>query len=176
MSTFGSGTYFTSIYGGALVTQVENPSVLDIDVVAADTLCIAFTESMRNNTALQTPSSYAVVAVSSGAVDLTVKSVRAGQNTYANVVYLVVDPIAAGAFYDVQVVGSGIRSVDNQTMVSPTSQVVKARRTKVDSLLSTRPRFYSTDPKSILRNILNAIGREDDRIGGNQNEGEDIVR
>ena len=163
------GTYNTAIYGGLVctyggaITLPGSPSVIELDILTADMISIEFSESMKVNDALKDPASYTVVGV--GTPDLVIKEVRVGNSIFANIVYLVVEPISVGFFYDVRVVGAGIRSVDNQTMTAPTGEFVKARRTKIDSMLSSRPRMYDLRPKSILRNVLSALGAEDDRIG-----------
>jgi len=173
-TTFGSATYNTDIYGGEPSLDLA-PFVTAVEILAADLLSVTFSEPMKVNAAFVAAASYTVVPVSTG-VSVTVKDAQAGAEASVTEVTLCITIPTLGVFYDVAVVGAGIRSASNQTMSSVNSKTIKTRRTKVDSLLSKGTSNYSLKPTAVYRNILNAIGIEDDRIGGSQKEGEDIVR
>lgn len=44
------------------------------------------------------------------------------------------------------------------------------RRTKMDSFLRNTPKLYSREHRGVLRSVMQAVLREDDRIGGEQDE------
>ena len=177
MAGWGSGPWGSSPWGTSstpVVVVPEQPQVAGINVLAADTIEVVFSESMKNNDVLTAVGSYTVVPFAAGSTPVTVREVRAGPNFSALSVLLIVTPPTIGGVYDITVTGL-VRSLDNQTLSSNTGRMTM-RRTKIDSLLSTRPPVYDLTPGAVLRNVLNAIGREDDRIGGSQDEGEEIIR
>lgn len=176
MSGWGSSPWGRSPWGTGKTTVVEAAAVnlLDVEVLAADLIQLNFSANIKNNAILQSVASYNITALNNTSVSVSVKEVRAGEDVGTDSVILVITPPTLNAIYTAVVVGE-VRSLDN-VVLSTASQRFKTRRTKIDSLCSTRPYMYDLRPNSILRNLLNAIGREDDRIGGSQNEGEEIIR
>lgn len=176
MAGWGSAPWGTSPWGTGTVEEAVVDvlaNVQSISVLAADLIQINFSQNMKNNSVLQNPSSYVLVPFSDG-IAVNIRSVRTGKSVGTDSVLLVITPPTPGDVYDLTIVGD-VRSLSNTALDVATGRFT-ARRTKIDSLLSTRPIAYDLRPESIFRNILNAIGREDDRIGGSQDEGEEIVR
>jgi hypothetical protein len=180
VSGWGSGPWGTSTWGEGVGAEapVEGDNIViltEVKIVSADLLELTFDRTMKITPALVDPEGYVVQPFdASRAKEVTVKEVRAGDSNTDSVL-LVITPMTLGEAYDVFAIGS-MRSVDNKTMSTQNNQRVIARRTKVDSLCSTRQPVYDLRPESVFRNILNAIGREDDRIGGSQDEGGELIR
>ena len=142
--------------------------VLSTDVYAHDLIEIVFNAPMKNNATLQDVASY-VITDTDGA-QLEVEQVLTSGDVAVRAVYLVVAPFVTGELYTVTV--STQTRLTNGSFLSALGNQVEfiGRKTKIDSLCSTRPRMYNLTPTSLLRNILNAIGREDDLIGGNRDD------
>jgi len=174
---WGSGPWGSSPWGSG---EDETPAFTDVNVavvkiVALDMVQIIFSEPMKNNAVLQDAASYTVTAFNPGVgVPVTVREVRTGKGISALSVLLVISQPTVGAVYDVTVVGN-IVSLNNVALTINTKRG-KYRKTKNDSLFTTRPSMYDLRPQSVYRNVLTAIGLEDDLIGGSENEGEDIFR
>ena len=173
---WGSGPWGGEPWGSGTPSEVvpDQVNVTEVNIYAVDLLEVVFDDFMKNNDVLRDPGSYTINAVTAGADSVVVKDVRVGDEVGVTKVYLVVTLPTIGAFYTVAVVG-GVQSLDGLSLTI-ISKKIASRRTKVDSILSTRPAMYSVSPAAIYRNILNAIGREDDKIGGSQDEGDDIIR
>ena len=177
MAGWGSAPWGSSPHGTGAVPVVvvpEQPEITEVNVLAADLLEIVFNESMKNNVNLRAIGSYTIVAFDATSVPIIIREVRTGSSFSTLRVYLVITPPTLGAVYDISIVGV-VRSLDNQSLNVNTGRFT-SRRTKVDSMCSTRPPMYDLSPDAVYRNVLNAIGREDDRIGGSQDEGEEIIR
>lgn len=144
--------------------------VTSADVWARDLLEVNFSHSMKNNTDLSTASNYTVTPDTSGQA-VSVLSVQVGKNVVStSKVYLEVTPLSQGDFYTVTV-SPTIVTTDNIRIESDFSTAqLKGRRTKIDSMVLSRPKMYDTRVTSLIRKILNAIGREDDLIGGSRDD------
>lgn len=135
------------------------------DVWAKDLIQITFVEPMRVDALLRAVSAYSVVA--SEGDDPVVLDVFVGQDAAAQTVWLVVDSTISGVQYEVQfqnlyaVTGLG---------VTPSACEFIGRETKIDLIVDARPALYDTRPRARYRWLLNAIGREDDLIGGSRHD------
>ena len=82
-------------------------------------------------------------------------------------VVLVTDRLSEGVSYVVSatnlVAASG--NIQNNTV----TVLFSGRSTKLDKVLSGMPILYDTDPDSVVRQVLTAIHREDNKIGGVSN-------
>ena len=151
-----------------------NVGITQVNIFARDLIEVVFGTNVKNTKTITDPSNWTLPPVNVGQ-GVTVLSVLTSGLNSIDRVYLVVTPFTAGAYYVVTMSGE-VRSIKNEQLIGSLNKTMKGRRTKVDSLCSTRPSMYDLRPKAIYRNILNAIGVEDDKIGGSQNEGEDIIR
>ena len=175
MSGWGSSIWGSSPWGGAPsdAPTTLNAGVSEINIFAIDLLEVVFAVEVKATAALLDIASYSVTPFSTG-VAVGVLEVRPVSGA-TDRVYLVVTPFTAGAVYDVAVLNT-VYARDGRTLVGSLTARMEGRRTKIDIICSTRPPMYSLSAGGVVRNILNAIGREDDRIGGSQDEGEEIIR
>ena len=158
----------------------SGPVVLDlgisaVNVYAIDLLEVTFQTEVKVTSALVDPSSYTVTPLDSAAPSVSVLDVRVPNGPATDVVYLTISPISSGVAYDVAVVVPVLNRSGIELSGTLTGRML-GRRTKIDSICSTRQPIYDLRPTAVIRGILNAIGREDDRIGGNQDEGEEVLR
>ena len=151
-----------------------DPLNMVVNVVATDLLELVFQEDLKNDDNLKATSSYTISAASSGARTLTIRDVLTGDDTTTKKVYLVVSPPTRGAYYDVTI-GATVLTALGENPEATTARF-KSRATKVDSIVSTRPGNYAVYPRANLRHLINAIGYADEQIGGDRDEGDDIVR
>jgi hypothetical protein len=147
--------------------------VSEVNIFAIDLLEVVFSVEVKATALLLDPASYSVVPFSTGDA-VSVLEVRPVSGS-TDRIYLVVTPFTAGAIYDVAVLET-VYARDGRTLVGSLTARIEGRRTKIDTICSTRPPLYNLGAGGVVRNILNAIGREDDRIGGSQDEGEEIIR
>lgn len=155
--------------GGGTTAGDADIELTEVNIVAADLIELVFSREVKLNDDALSPDSYTVTTTNGSARPVTVREVKAdGGQAADNTIYLVVTPPSLAVTYTVTVTGT-LKSLDD-TALSSNSRDIFTRRTKVDSICSTRPPIYDLRPGAIYRNILNAIGREDDRIGGSQNE------
>jgi hypothetical protein len=170
--TWGSGSWGISPWGDAVFPPPPG-SVLafdSADVLAADLILVRFNEPLKVNTALKDPANWIVTPDGAGQA-VRVLSVRPGLNVVGTrEILLEVTPFTVGEIYTVTASTSFI-NLDSEVLTIPfNTGKFKGRDTKIDSMVKSRPRMYDTRVSSLLRNILNAIGREDDLIGGSRND------
>lgn len=162
--------------GGDIIPVELVPAV---DLWARDLLEIRFPFSVLNDSVLQSPATYTITSSIAGNLGsplafglgvslattnfLNVDSVRTGNQLVLNRIFLIVAPPDPNTSYFLSF--SPINTPSGLVETFP-SCVFVGRPTKIDSMLSTRPQRYDTRPQALLRHVLNAIGREDDRIGG----------
>jgi hypothetical protein len=168
MSGFGSSPWGSGPWGGGAPSETaaesERFTLSEVNVWAADLLELVFSAPAKNNDVLRLAASYSVLAVDSG-IPVRVRAVRPGTAITISRVFLVITPATLGACYDVSVIGD-LRSAYDNGLTSPVTQRIRIHRTKVDSMLSTRPNMYDLRVEAVYRNLLNAIGYQDHLIGG----------
>ncbi len=143
-------------------------------VVANDQLRLDFTVPMKNNALLQATATYEISPFDSNSRPVTVKQVQTGREVGTDTIFLYITEPTIGGIYDITVMAS-LESLDGDVITQPTQRLIY-RKTKTDSLLGTRPEIYELSSDALVRNVLAAIGMEDDRIAGAQSEGEEIFR
>lgn len=162
------------------ITFAPSPSgeplerILAADVLAHDLVEVVFNGLMKNDSVLQGIDNWAIIGITGDT--LTVEEVFTGSDVGVRRVYLVISPFSIGEQYTVTASTSMRQTNGNNLSSTGNTVTFIGRRTKVDSLVGTRPPLYNLSPKSTVRQILNAIGREDDLIGGSKDEGGDIIR
>jgi len=167
MGVFGSFVYGSGVvYGGLL-----NPdtTITKIEFVAKDLLRVLFVGDVVINSAYLNPDNYVITFAGSASTDVNVRRVIDPQTTsrVANYVLLVTDRHADGTRYSLTASGLTGR---NGNVVVATPKEANGRRTKVDAILSTLPNHYDKQPGAVLREVLTAIGWQDDLIGGSLDE------
>jgi hypothetical protein len=139
--------------------------VYSADVYAHDLIEVVFNAPMRNNSVLRDLDNWSVVGTSGDT--LLIEELLSGSEAAVGSVYLVVSPFNIGEQYTVTASTAMRLTNGNYLSILGNTETFVGRRTKVDSLCSTRPPLYNLGPNSMIRHIINAIGREDDLIGGN---------
>jgi Fe-S-cluster containining protein len=136
------------------------------DVWAQDLLEITFLTAVKNNSVLQNPATYTITPIDGGA-PINVVEVQNGDQTNATLVWLVVTPPDIGKTYEIHF---GFISDVAGNSVQPNRCRFIGRTTKQDSMVGSRPKMYATFPDAVLRKVLQAVGREDDLIGGSRSD------
>lgn len=136
------------------------------DVWAMDLIEITFDEAMKNDVLLQSPQAYTVTPLDGGDA-VTVLEVQAGDESNTTTVWLVVTAPQIGKIYEIS-----FESLFAVTGIIVTPNVCKliGRATKEDSIINSRPKRYDMRPDAVYRKLVNALGREDDLIGGSRSD------
>lgn len=138
--------------------------ISNIVMYAADYLEVQFESTVAVNSDLLDPTNYTLTPTSQAVNSVTVKDVVSGAERRPTNVFLVITPPTFDAEYTITV--ANIVSSDGSVFTGPLTATFTPSLTKLDNLLSTVPRLYDIRPKSNLRALFTAIGREDQRIGG----------
>jgi hypothetical protein len=167
---WGIGSWGTNEWGfqsEVLPPSAANPRLESIEIISNDLLCVTFNQTMVNDAELQSTDNYSVTPVCVGDVVVTVKEVRSGTGPTTTVIYLVISRFQIGAVYSMTIEPDNITAVNTESLnpLFVTDRFV-GRRTKVDNMIKTPTALYNTESGSLIRQILNAIGGEDDLIGG----------
>jgi hypothetical protein len=135
------------------------------ECLALDLIVIEFEKALKNEAALQSVSSYTVNN------DAIVTAVYADPSADAVLrVYLTMQGLAIGTTYTVTVAGAIFAPSDEPLSRSNHTVRCVGRSTKIDRILTSQPRLYNKNQRSVLRGVISAIGREDDLIGGDRND------
>ena len=139
------------------------------DVFASDLVAVQFDQQVLLNTDSLDPASYSIAPTGGGAA-MTVRSVFAGSSEDpTDILYLVVSQGTVDEKYTVTVADSIVGEDGDPVLAGTDTAQFVYRKTKVDNILGG-PRLYSKVVTSIYRNVLTAIGREDDLIGGSRSD------
>lgn len=82
-------------------------------------------------------------------------------------VLLVTDATSDGSQYSLEIQDLNTRS---GSKITPSTVSIYSRRSKVDSALQSLPAHFDKRPESVVKNILTAITRSDEEIGGSRDE------
>jgi hypothetical protein len=132
------------------------------DVWAQDLIAITFQEALVNDIFLQSTQAYTVTPLDGG-TPVNVVSVQTGKEANATTVWIAVTAPDVGKTY--QITFQNLYATTG-LVVTPKPCNLVGRMTKQDSIITGRPQMYDMRPDSTIRKLLQAIGREDDRIGG----------
>lgn len=167
------------------LTPIDNPDITQghpvivrVEVVSSDLLQIVFGHAVLNNSNLQNTSNFIITNEGDG-LPITVQEVRTGIESVIDKILLVVTPFTVGEVYTLTV-NSDIKDANGlsfYTYLNPITDVLTTYnsvkftgiRTKANSLLK-KPGFYDLSVNSNIRHIFNAIGLEDERIGGDKKD------
>jgi len=125
---------------------------------------VIFKQPKKVNSALLNPATYTVSPVDPPAASaVTVKAVHPATANLTSYIDLEITKPQFGAKY--QVSASGLYLETGGYSLSAIAEFI-GRLTKTDSLVGSMPRQYTSARDSNLRQILQAFGVEDERIGG----------
>lgn len=147
------------------------PSLSSVDVWAYDYLMLQFNQDILVNSYVTNVNNYTITATNpSEALPVTVIEVHQGNQSTNDQIFLIVSPFTIGQEYTITV-SPFIRNPTGHALgeLNNYGKFV-GRTTKIDTVITTRPSWYDTRPKSLFRVISNAIGRSDDLIGGSRHD------
>ena len=137
-----------------------------VEPLTNDTIRITFDSEVVVDSLFSDTGSY-VVAVVEGEGPVSVREVLTPEDSRTTrSVILVVDKPTHGTHYRVTVAGLTGR---DGALVGGSSDFF-GRRTKAEDMVRSMPMHYSRRPDSLIRNILTAIGIEDETIGGSRDD------
>jgi hypothetical protein len=151
------------------------PSLVSADVWAFDTIQLNFSRPMLVSSLLDI-GTYTVTPDGNGA-QVTVLNVLVTRGAHeADSLFLIVTPFTVGEIYTVKIDDTVIVTADGTAFSAYNAVKFRGRKTKIDSVLATRPGFYDISPTSQYRWLLNAIMHEDELIGGSRQDSRDLTR
>ena len=159
---YGTAAGTSSVIGRISVTGTT-AVVSRVDVLDRETIFVVFSEPMLNDAALNSLASYVVTG------GMTVKSVLTSGTTASEIV-LVVSQATPGTSYTLTVATSLTAATNIPINGTARTGTFVGRRTKMDNVLRRLPALYARSHGSTLRAMLQAISREDDAVGGSQDE------
>lgn len=144
---------------------LATPYVVSSNAWSSDVIELKFSDPMLRDTQLTKTSNYTITPVTIGN-SVTVLGVRAGKSTSAPSVFLNITQPTVGATYRISASTNlvGLNGIYLSANIS--TCIFVARQTKIDDMLNSLPKHYDIGIDSRLRNILMAIGRQDDLLGG----------
>lgn len=139
------------------------------DVWAQDTIQITFSLPIKADVNLRNPDNYKFTPLDGGQPVVPFALLIANGASSVTEVFVIVNSFTLGKEYQIDVMGLILASGVEAT-VDPSKFI--GRQTKEDSIINSRPDMWDMDPLSQypLRGILQAIGRQDDLIGGSRND------
>lgn len=144
-------------------------TVQSLELLSQDTLLVAFDREMVVSAALRSLDSYTITPDGSGRAVAIKDILVEGADTVSEVVLVFTKP-TVGEVYTLAL-SSSILSADRHG-IDPNNNTAKfeTRLTKMDSQISHLPVMYSQDHRSTVRILLQALAREDDKIGGSRDD------
>jgi hypothetical protein len=137
-----------------------------VEILALDTLYVTLSTPFPNDAALEDPTTYTIT----GDTPVEVFAARAGgRDKTTETIVLTVKGLAEQGNY-ILTLSTQLVSAEDQTVQEPNLAPFIARSTKMDTVLSRLPPMFSRAHDANLRTIMHAIFREDDLIGGKQDE------
>lgn len=135
-----------------------NISISAVEVLSFNTLLISFTEPLSLDDINFSADNYVITG-------LPVKSVIAEPGTAVTELLLSTDVMDSNLTYTISA-GTLVSASGNAFFDLPVE--FGGKRTKLDKVLTSTPTLYDTNPESIVRQVLTAIHREDEKIGGTE--------
>lgn len=134
-------------------------SIEQVEILSANTLLLTFSEPLSQSEVNYLAESYSIM-------ELNVRSVMPPiDDVSPQEVVLVTDEMQVGIAY--HLTANGLVPASGGTF-DQTTLPFTGRTTKLDKALGSTPLLYDTDPDSTMRQLMTAIHREDDRIGGSE--------
>lgn len=137
-----------------------------VDVWAQNQLELDFNVNVKNDSILTNTATYTITPLGDG-VPCRVLAVRPDNVINPIKLYLTVSSFTVGVTYLVSM--TSINRI-NGDAITPDPAKFIGRLTKQDSMIQARPGLYDISPDALHRNVLAAIGKQDDLIGGYRND------
>lgn len=169
MGNFGEFEYSTDVYG-----IPDDLTVTAVEIITPALLRFTFSKEVLVNSAFLDPSNYVITLFNTANTDANTRKVLSpfiytGDELALTSLYAMVitDVLTIGSRYTFTV-----NNVTNRTGVAivPTLTHRYARRTKTQSATKSLSSGYDLRSESTTFNILAAISRSDDLIGGTEEE------
>ena len=169
MGNFGEFEYSTDVYG-----VPDDLTVTAVEIVTPSLLRFTFSKDVLVNATFLNPSNYTIRNFNTSTTDANPRKVLSpfigtGDTPALTSLYSMVttDPLTIGSRYTFTV-----NNITNRTGVAivPTFTHRYARRTKTQSAVKSLSSGYDLRSDSTAFNILAAISRSDDLIGGTEEE------
>lgn len=142
----------------------EAPSA---DPLADDIVLMTFEKEAVVDSKFSNPNTYTVTRVSSEGQDVAIRGVIVPKNSRTTKeVALVLDKPTHGAHY--RITASNLNGRDGNPVGGSGDFI--GRRTKTEDMIRVISSHYNTAPDSVIRQVLTAIGVQDDIIGGSRND------
>ena len=171
--SWGSGPRGRTPWGGtpldAAAAAASIVELIQLEVLAEDTLLLTFSEMMVNDDALKNVGSY-IVSSCNGGKPVNVLEVLSGTDGYTSIVALVVTRPTLGSTYCVAAAAGLLASSGNTMNPDLLDKMYVGRNTKMDKALRIMPRIFNKTHKSNYRFLMQVFMREDDAIGGNRED------
>lgn len=169
MPTFNTFEYSTDVYG-----IPDDLTVTAVEVVTPSLLRFTFSKEVLVNSTYLNPANYSITIFNSASTDANPRKVlspfiETGDTTALTSFYAMVitDPLTIGSRYTFTVNNLTNRS---GVAITPTLTHRYARRTKTQSAAKSLSSGYDLRSEATTFNILAAISRSDDLIGGTEEE------
>jgi hypothetical protein len=173
LSAFRDGVSGAAGIGYPTITILSRPppvvpTLKEVELLAQDSVLMTFSQPMLNDSFMQAVSSYTITPDDGGQA-VTIRDVMTPSTITTDSVVLAFSPPTLGGTYTLTV-SSSIRNADKIALGAPTTHQFVCRLTKMDHVLKNLPGPYTNLHRSTLRNLLQALSRVDEKIGGNRND------
>ena len=159
--------YNTFVYNSGLTYgTTEEITAVSATVINANTIELTFSGDVVRNVGYLNPANYAISVFEGTGSPIQVIKVLNPNSLTNDKVYLLTNYHTPGTTYLVAV--SGLSGRAGQTVAGTFK--FTSRVTKLDQMLKSVPTHFSRDPDSLILNLLTAIAKVDDRIGGSLDE------
>lgn len=169
MAEFGTFEYGTDVYG-----VPSDLTVSKVDIITDSLVRITFSREVLVNTAYYNSNNYTINLFNTLSTDANVRKIlqpfQPASDQHAlvsNVSMVVTDPLTIGSRYTFSVNNVTDRS---GSAIVPSFTHRYSRRTKTQSAANSLPPNYDLRNESTTFNILAAISRSDDLLGGTEQE------
>ncbi len=158
---------FAFPFGGCSPVEITS-----VELVTNSLLRINFNIDVITDDTFFTNSNYAITFEGSSSTDVLVKRVQqvfsSASDSAPSTSYALVStsPFTLGQYYTITV--SNLISRYGTSML-PSSKTIQINRTKTDLSFMTIPSHFDKRPEAIVSNVLAAITRSDELIGGSFN-------
>jgi len=169
MAEFGTFEYGTDVYG-----VPSDLSVTSVDIITPTLIRVTFNREVLVNSQYYNISNYSIRLFNTSITDANVRKIlmpfqqNSDQVALTSAISTVVtDPLTIGSRYTFMVSNVTDRS---GLAIVPSFTHRYSRRTKTASAIRSLPSNYDLRSESTTFNILAAISRSDDQIGGTEEE------
>ena len=149
--------------------DVADGTILSVEMLSSSSMLLTFDREMKNEAALQDTNSYTITAAGSGrAVNVT--DVLVSNDDATDEVVIVFSEPTVGEQYTITALES-LQGADEHTL-DPTDnfKYFETRETKMNGFLNHLPLMFSRNLRTSMGVLLQALAREDDKIGGSRDD------